>query len=132
METIRNLDYVILLCDDVAAMRRFYLEVMGFPIYRDQWDGAWLELRVGSMLLVLRPRGWLTLGGRYSDGIRPAGSASVQLAFRVTPAQVDQCHARLLAAGVEVVDPPANQPWEHRTLFFRDPDGNLLEIYADL
>lgn len=132
LAAIRHLDYVILLCDDPAGMRRFYVDVMGFPIYRDQWDGAWLELRVGSVLLVLRPRGWLTLDGRHSDGARPAGSASVQLAFRVTPAEVEQCHARLQRAGVEVVDPPTDQPWQHRTLFFRDPDGNLLEIYADL
>jgi catechol 2,3-dioxygenase-like lactoylglutathione lyase family enzyme len=30
------------------------------------------------------------------------------------------------------VAPATDQPWGHRTLFFRDPDGNLLEIYADL
>jgi catechol 2,3-dioxygenase-like lactoylglutathione lyase family enzyme len=28
--------------------------------------------------------------------------------------------------------PPTDQPWGHRTLFFRDPDGNVLEIYADI
>lgn len=27
---------------------------------------------------------------------------------------------------------PKDQPWGHRTVFFRDPDGNILEIYADL
>jgi catechol 2,3-dioxygenase-like lactoylglutathione lyase family enzyme len=30
------------------------------------------------------------------------------------------------------VSPPTDRPWGHRTLFFRDPDGNILEIYADL
>ena len=24
------------------------------------------------------------------------------------------------------------QPWKHRTEFFRDPDGNILEIYAEI
>lgn len=132
LTAIRNLDYVILLCDDPASMRRFYVEVMGFPVYRDQWDGAWLELRVGSILLTLRPRGWLTLGGKHSDGPKPPGSASIQLAFRVTRAEVDACHRRLVEHGVEILDPPTDQPWSHRTLFFRDPEGNLLEIYADL
>lgn len=129
---IRNLDYVILLCDDPARMRAFYCGILGFPVYRDQWDGAWLELRVGSLLLVLRPRGWLTLGGASPDGERTRGTASVQLAFRVTPNEVDRIHARLVAEGVPVLDPPTDQPWGHRTVFFRDPDGNVLEIYADL
>ena len=31
-----------------------------------------------------------------------------------------------------IVAPATDQPWGHRTLFFRDPDGNLLEIYADI
>jgi catechol 2,3-dioxygenase-like lactoylglutathione lyase family enzyme len=132
LATIRHLDYVILLCDDPARMRGFYDEVMGFPVYRDKFDGGWVELRVGSVLLVLRPRGWLALNGRGYDGGRAPDSASIQLAFRVAPSEVDACHARLLKQGVEVLDPPTDQPWGHRTLFFRDPEGNLLEIYADL
>jgi len=35
-------------------------------------------------------------------------------------------------AGVALVGEATDQPWGHRTLFFRDPDGNVLEIYADL
>ena len=29
---IRNLDYTVLLCDDIEVMRRFYTEVMGLEI----------------------------------------------------------------------------------------------------
>jgi hypothetical protein len=39
---------------------------------------------------------------------------------------------RIIERGVEILDPPTDQPWAHRTRFFRDPEGNLLEIYADL
>jgi lactoylglutathione lyase len=45
---------------------------------------------------------------------------------------VDACAAELTAAGVLIVSPPTDQPFGHRTLFFRDPDGNVLEIYAEL
>jgi catechol 2,3-dioxygenase-like lactoylglutathione lyase family enzyme len=27
---------------------------------------------------------------------------------------------------------PTDQPFGHRTLFVRDPDGNVLEIYAEI
>ncbi|MEH2486529.1 catechol 2,3-dioxygenase-like lactoylglutathione lyase family enzyme [Bradyrhizobium sp. AZCC 2230] len=38
----------------------------------------------------------------------------------------------LVRQGVALLSPPTNQPFGHRTLFFRDPDGNLLEVYAEI
>ncbi len=33
---------------------------------------------------------------------------------------------------MSIVDGRTDQPFGHRTLFFRDPDGNVLEIYAEI
>ncbi len=132
VEAIRHLDYVILLCEDVAKMKHFYHNILGFALYREQFDGNWIELRVGSVLLTLRPRDFVKLKGESHDGPWKKGSASVQLAFRVTPAQVDQCFRALRSHGIEIIDEPTDQPWNHRTLFFSDPENNLLEIYADI
>lgn len=127
--SIRNLDYVVLLCAHMARTRAFYLDVMKFPLETDQ--EKWVSFRIGSGLLTLRPRG--PLGTWHDDGPAVAGSASVQLAFRVPPPDVEECHKELLARNVEIVSPPRELPaWRHRTLFFRDPEGNLIEIYAEL
>ena len=125
LEAIRHLDYVILLCDDLARMRHFYHKVMRFLVYHE--SETWIELRVGSVLLTLRPR------GRPYDGpsFQPR-SAGVQLAFRVAPDQVDDCYAELIQQGVEILSPPTSHAYGHRTLFFKDPEGNVLEIYADI
>lgn len=127
---IRNLDYVILLCEDWERMRAFYRDALGLPVYRD-WDG-WCELRLGGSLLTLRRR------GRSYDGSAPEG-AGVQLAFRVAPNEIDACWRELLAAGVEILEPPhdsaygeRNERYAHRTIFFLDPEQNVLEIYADV
>ena len=45
---------------------------------------------------------------------------------------VDRCADELTRHGVDLLEPPTNQPFGHRTLFFRDPDGNLLEVYAEI
>jgi len=46
----------------------------------------------------------------------------IQLAFRVPPPAVEECHQQLIAMGVEVLSPPKDLPnWRRRTLFFRDP-----------
>lgn len=132
LQAIRHLDYVILLCDDMKRMRHFYQNILGFPLYRDQFDGNWVELRVGSVLLTLRPRHMVQLKGQSHDGAGDAASASVQLAFRVAPGEVDTCHQALLEHQVTILDEPTDQPWQHRTLFFQDPENNLLEIYADI
>ncbi len=125
---IRNLDYMILLCSHMQDTRRFYLEVMGFPIVHD--SDRWVSFQVGSALLTLRPRG---PGLAWDDGPIPPGSAAVQLAFRVPPPMIDTCHEALNARGVAILSPPRDIPsWRHRALFFRDPEGNVLELYAEV
>ncbi|QBD80622.1 glyoxalase/bleomycin resistance/dioxygenase family protein [Ktedonosporobacter rubrisoli] len=131
LKAIRNLDYTIILCQDVAAMKRFYHELLGFPLYRD--FGNWVELQVGASLLTLRERGAGYDGVREHDGPAPQdGTSALQLAFRVTPAEVDSCFSELRQKDVTILLPPTNQASGHRTLFFKDPENNVLEIYADL
>ena len=127
LRSIRQIDYVILPCEDIETSRAFYRDVMGFTLEEDQ--AHWVKFRLGGAALTLRPRGqWRG----WHDGPVVAGSASVQLAFRVAPAEVDRCHEELAAQGVEIIEPPRDQSFGHRTLFFRDPENNVLEIYAEL
>lgn len=128
LSRIRSLDYSIIYVRDMVAMRGFYEGVMGFPMERALGDD-WIEYRIGSNILALaHPR----VTAAAKDAPIPVGSAGLQLAFRVAPADVDRCAAELEAKGVAIVGAPTDQPWGHRTLFFRDPDGNVLEIYADI
>jgi catechol 2,3-dioxygenase-like lactoylglutathione lyase family enzyme len=124
---IRNFDYAVLLCDRMAETRAFYRDVMQFPIETDREN--WVSFRVGATLLTLRPRGrWAVC----DDGRSTAGSAAVQLAFRVLPSAVEACHAELVAKGIPILREPTDLPdWRHRTLFFRDPENNIIEIYAE-
>ncbi len=124
---IRNLDYTILLCDDVTAMRAFYVDVLGLDV-RHEIPGRWAELQVGASLLALRLR------GRPYDGPAPeAGAASVQLAFRVPPAEVDVAAAQLAERGFEPLEPITDlADFGHRVLFFADPEDNVIEIYAEI
>ena len=124
--SIRGIDYTVILVRDMAAMRRFYEDVLCFPMTRELAAG-WIEYRMGGNTLALARPGRLA-----KDAPTPAGSASLQLAFRVAAADVDRCAEELLRHGVEPLERPTDQPFGHRTLFFRDPDGNLLEVYAEI
>jgi catechol 2,3-dioxygenase-like lactoylglutathione lyase family enzyme len=128
MEGCNNIDYVILLCGRMAKTREFHLNVMKFPL---EMDG-----QIGSAFVSVRD--WLTLRPRdpfrsWQDGPAVDGSASIQLAFRVPPPAIEECHHQLIAMGVKILSPPKDLPSRrHRTLFFRDPEGNIVEIYAEI
>ncbi|MEM8811461.1 MAG: VOC family protein [Pseudomonadota bacterium] len=123
---IRSLDYVILLCDDYEKMKAFYIGLFGFQVEEDR-AGTMVFFRVGTLFLGLRRR------GRPYDGPSvPANAASIQISFRVPPADVDAAYEKLAARDVEIIEGPTNQDWPHRTLFFRDPEQNIIEIFADI
>jgi catechol 2,3-dioxygenase-like lactoylglutathione lyase family enzyme len=123
---IRSLDYTVVFARSMLAMREFYGTTLGFPLHREL-SATWLEFRVGSNILALAGR-----GGRFNDPPPPTGAASLQLAFRVAPSEVATCASVLAERGVKIISGPTDDAWGHRTLFFRDPDGNVLEIYAEI
>ena len=125
LATIRHLDHTILLCTDLEKTRAFYTDTMGFEIYRDLPN--WIELKIGTSLLTLRPH-----GRDYDGPTISINSAKVQLAFRVPPDEVAPAEAALRQAGVTILDSTTDQAWGYRTLFFKDPEGNVLEIYAEI
>ena len=46
---------------------------------------------------------------------------------------VDAAYARLRGLGIEFAGPPTDQPaWGIRAAHFRDPDGNLIEVFSPL
>jgi len=125
-QAIRAIDYTVIFVRDMPAMRQFYEGILGFSLIREL-SPRWIEYRVGSNTLALATPS-LTAG----DPPAPAGSASLQLAFRVTLTEVDQYAVELVQRGVKLLSAPTDQVFGHRTLFFRDPDGNLLEVFAEI
>ena len=123
---IRSIDYTVIFARQMQAMRQFYGTTLGFPLHREL-SPRWIEYRVGSNILALTEH-----GGRFADPAPPIGTLSLQLAFRVAPSEVASCAVVLAERGVRIISGPTDQPFGHRTLFFRDPDGNVLEIYAEI
>jgi 3-dehydroquinate synthetase/catechol 2,3-dioxygenase-like lactoylglutathione lyase family enzyme len=124
---VSGVDYVVLLCRDLPRAVAFYRDIMRFPIAVEREN--WVSFRVGATLLTLRPRGVWPI---CDDGALPPGVAAVQLAFRVEMAAIDTAHDALRAAGVTILRPPTDLPaWRHRTLFIRDAEDNILELYAE-
>ena len=125
-EAINAVDYTVVIVRGMEAMRRFYEDVLCFKVAR-QLSENWIEYQIGSTILALSAPGWTA-----DDAPVAKGSAALQLAFRVPVAAVDACAAELERRKVDILSPPTDRDFGHRTLFFRDPDGNLIEIYAEI
>jgi lactoylglutathione lyase len=125
LTSVQQLNYVIILCEDLDGMKTFYRQLLPFAV--DSESDTGLALRAGSVLFALRKR----TRGYDGQGIRPE-LPGVQIAFLVSPAEVDLCYEQLVTMGVTIVDPPTDQPRGHRTVYFLDPEGNLLEVYAEI
>lgn len=123
---IRSVDYVTIPCDDWAKMKQFFIDTFDFCIEEEE-EGHWIAFRVGTLFLALRPR-----GRAYDGPKRDANSAAIQISLRVPPADVDIAYQTLKAKGVEFIEGPTNQDFAHRTLYLRDPENNIIEIFADI
>jgi len=125
LESVSGLSYAIVLCEDMDLMKAFYRELLPFPVVTE--TATSMSLDAGGVLLGLRLR------ERDYDG-HGGGSASpgVQLAFLVSPEEVEVCHRQLVERGVHILEPTTDQPRGHRTVYFSDPEGNVLEVYAEI
>ncbi len=102
-----------ILSEKFAESRSFYNEVVGLP----GGDGQdWIlffgtdqrEVQLSVMALDI------------AAGIHADVSIEVD--------DVDDVHARALAAGSEILYPLTNEPWGVRRFFVRDPNGTIINI----
>jgi len=125
-DAIEAVDYTVVIVRDMAAMRGFYEDVLRFQVARELSEN-WVEYQIGSTILALSNPGFSADDQQLSKG-----NATLQLAFKVPVKSVDACTVELLGKDIAIVSPPTDRDFGHRTLFFRDPDGNLIEIFADI
>ncbi len=148
---LQRIDHVNLVVADMRAMIDFYCGVLGMRLARQvtiggPWidavtglkdvkaDVAFLEAPSGPTIELLyfhRPQ-----GSRIEGQDIPNTLGLRHLAFRVS--DIERVAAAIRAAGVPLVSavhcvPTAQVPYaqtQKRLVYFRDPEGNLLELCA--
>jgi catechol 2,3-dioxygenase-like lactoylglutathione lyase family enzyme len=109
---------------DVKQLVRFYESVLTL---KARWSGeTYAEFPTGVGTLAIFSA---EAQEKYIPGSAEAlENKSVILEFRV--ADVDQEYRRLQILVKTWIKPPSTQPWGTRSIYFRDPDGNLIDFYA--
>ncbi len=113
-----------IITDELKRLVTFYEQVTGASARWYTQDFA--ELATPSCTIAMAHR--RTVDRFAAGAAHPADNHSVILEFRVR--DVDADFTRLSPLLGKVVQEPTTMPWGNRSLLFRDPDGNLVNLFT--
>jgi catechol 2,3-dioxygenase-like lactoylglutathione lyase family enzyme len=112
-----------LITNDVHRLTTFYARVLQISPQRSGEDYVEFRTTAGTLALFSA-----AAQEKYIPGSATGGqNRSAILEFRV--ANVDAEYARLHDIVKSWVKGPTTQPWGTRSIYFRDPDGNLVDFF---
>ncbi len=129
---IKGFDHYAITVADMEATIAFYRNVLGAEIL---WEKQWREGKIPVVSMQL---------GANRMNVHPAKAPAAPHARQPAPGSADLCFrwegplanavAMLEKNGVAVIDGPVPRPaadgvWG-QSVYFRDPDGNLLEFLS--
>jgi catechol 2,3-dioxygenase-like lactoylglutathione lyase family enzyme len=118
------LAHTCLITNDVKRLAEFYEAVLQS---KGKWSSAdYVEFITGPNTLAI-----FSFNAQQEyipDSAEAAKNRSAILEFRV--ADADREYRRLRGIVKVWVKPPTTQPWGTRSIYFRDPDGNLVDFFT--
>jgi uncharacterized glyoxalase superfamily protein PhnB len=113
---------VCLVSEDVPKLADFYVRLLGASA---EGDAVFTSISVaGAELSIFAASGMERMAPGSTNG---AGRGSFTIEIQVD--DVDETFERVSPVGAEVVKPLTTQPWGRRSVWLRDPDGNIINLY---
>jgi uncharacterized glyoxalase superfamily protein PhnB len=111
---------------DPKRLASFYQNILGANIDESHGGPHRIEIGFGD-----NNEKMIFLVVNYGERVTPRISNACQ-GFEFHVADVDAEYKRIQDLGVEVKEPPKNLPWGYRFFNIKDPDGNDIDIVAQL
>jgi predicted enzyme related to lactoylglutathione lyase len=118
----------------LASIRIITDDLDGLVSFYEQLTGVTADRPAPPFAELVLPTATLAIGHSQTVALFGAGSAraadnhSVIIEFRVD--DVDAEYTRLQPLVSEWIQEPTTMPWGNRSILFRDPDGNLVNLFA--
>ena len=116
---------ICLVTRDVLRLRSFYTAILQVEAERD--DMFTMLSTQGAALSIFAEEGMEHMA---PGSMQDSGCGRYTLEFEVE--DVDREFERLKALDVIFVKPPTTQAWGRRSVWFRDPDGNIINFFASV
>lgn len=129
MFTIRGIDHLVLRTADVARMLRFYVDVLGCTVEREQATIGLTQLRAGSGLIDLVALDG-PLGRAGGAGPGAEGHNLDHFCLRIDPFDADAIfrHLNILHVDGSPVAQRFGAEGQGPSIYVKDPDGNTVEL----
>lgn len=118
---------ICLASKNVRRLRDFYIQVLQIePSGDEDW---WVDFGdlAGASFTMYNEEGMEEMAPGCLEG---SGNGRYTIEFEVE--DVDKEYERLQQLGAEIVKPLTTQTWGRRSVWFRDPDGNIVNFYMDV
>lgn len=126
---LRQLDHVVLRVRDVAAMRRFYCDVLGCAPELDQPDIGLYQLRAGASLIdLVDVRGKLGRQGGAAPGDEGRNVDHVCLSVEGYDEAAIVAHLQEHDVRVGDIGSRYGADGQGPSIYLFDPEGNMLEL----
>ena len=123
-----KLDGVGLFVNDMAAMVRFYRDVLGFEIKEDENTVNVYLIKNGTLFMLYERKNFEKMTNRKYEYLKGL-NGHFEIALYVDSfEEVDSEYAKAVEKGAQSVLEPTTEPWGQRTCYIADPEGNLIEI----
>jgi predicted enzyme related to lactoylglutathione lyase len=119
-----NFVSIRIITSDIRRLVGFYEEITG--IAPTWYTDDFAELKTACCTLAIGSERTMEMFGK--GAARGASNHSVIIEFRVD--DVDREFSRLESVVRDFVQTPTTMPWGNRSLLFRDPDGNLVNLFT--
>ena len=123
-----RLDGFGLLVNDMAAMIRFYRDVLGFEIREPEDTSNVYLVKDGTLFLLYGRKDFEELTHHRYDYVKGMNGHSEIALYVDTFEEVDAAFRNAFANGAKPFLEPETEPWGQRTCYIADPEGNLIEI----
>jgi catechol 2,3-dioxygenase-like lactoylglutathione lyase family enzyme len=120
---MKQLKGICLVTPDVAKLRQFYRAVLQMEA---EGDDTFTAFHVSGITFSLFNE--QEMERMAPNSMAGAGRGGTVIEFQVQ--DVDREYERLAQMNVQIAKPPTTQPWGLRSVWFRDPDGNLVNFFA--
>ena len=121
---IDHLDHFVLTTAQPDATIRFYTEVLGMKLETFR-EGKRLALKFGKQKINIHVK-----GKEYEPKAHAPGVGTLDFCF-IAAVPLDEVIARLNKHNVKIIEGPVNKTGAMgpiRSVYFRDPDLNLVEV----
>lgn len=119
-----DLASIRIITKDVDRLARFYEAVTGTVAVRPA--PVFAEIRTATGTLAIANESTVAMLGDHAP--KPESNDTIIIENLVT--DVDAEFARLQHMLEDVVLEPTTMPWGNRSTLFRDPDGNLVNLFS--